>query len=63
MGKMSDMQVQIQEMLMDGFTIDHIATTLDVPKSWVTEAGEALDDENDGQPDDCLLYTSPSPRD
>ena len=53
MSRMSDHQVQIQEMLMDGFTIDHIATTLDVPKSWVIEAGEELDDENDGQPDEA----------
>ena len=52
MGKMSDLQVQIQEMVMDGYTVDHIATTLDVPKSWVTEATMALD-ENDGQPDEA----------
>jgi hypothetical protein len=40
-------------MVMDGFTIEHIATTLDVPKSWVHEATMALDDENDGQPDEA----------
>lgn len=53
MSKMADLQIQIQEMLMDGFTIDHIATTLDVPESWVNEAIEALNDENDGQPDEA----------
>ncbi len=37
---------------MDGYTVEHIATTLDVPKSWVTEATMALD-ENDGQPDEA----------
>jgi hypothetical protein len=53
MGRMSDLQVQIQEMVMDGFTIEHIATTLEVPKSWVIEASAMLDDENDGQPDEA----------
>ena len=53
MGRMSDLQVQIQEMVMDGFTVEHIATTLEVPKSWVYEATMALDDENDGQPDEA----------
>ena len=53
MGRMSDLQVQIQEMVMDGFTVEHIATTLEVPKSWVHEAAMALDDENDGQPDEA----------
>lgn len=47
MGRIADLQIQIQEMAMEGFTIDHIATTLDVPKSWVNEAIEALNDEND----------------
>jgi len=40
-------------MVMDGFTIEHIAATLEVPKSWVTEASAMLDDENDGQPDEA----------
>ena len=53
MGKMSDLQIQIQEMVMDGYTVEHIATTLDIPKSWVTEASAMLDDENDGQPDEA----------
>ena len=53
MGRMSDLQVQIQEMVMDGFTVEHIATTLEVPKSWVHEATMALDDESDGQPDEA----------
>ena len=38
---------------MDGCTVEHIATTLEVPKSWVHEATMALDDESDGQPDEA----------
>jgi hypothetical protein len=44
MSKMADLHVQIQEMAMDGYTVEHIVTTLNIPKSWVTAAIEAADD-------------------
>lgn len=54
MGKIKDLAVQIQDMALNGYDAEDIALILDVPKSWVYEATNMVDDSDyDGQPDEA----------
>lgn len=43
MARMSELMIDVEEMLRDGFTADEVATKLGVPFQWVKEVEYAMD--------------------
>jgi hypothetical protein len=43
MGRMSDLALQVEEMLREGNTVDDIVDALGVPFQWVLEVREWMD--------------------
>jgi len=44
MGKMSDMCIEIADMLKNGYDAQSIALILEIPESWVLEVSDNLDE-------------------
>lgn len=44
MSAMSDLAIDIEEMLAEGYEISTIATVLNIPKSWVVEAAAEINE-------------------
>ena len=42
MGKVSNLVLEIQDLLVSGLDTDQIARRLDIPESWVHEAAEMM---------------------
>ena len=45
MGKMSNLILEIQDMLVSGFDADQIARRLDIPESWVYDAAKMMEED------------------
>jgi len=43
MGRMSDLALEVEEMIRAGNTVDDIVDALGVPFEWVLEVGEWMD--------------------
>jgi hypothetical protein len=39
---MSDVMIEIEDMLIDGYTIDEVKNTLCVPREWIVEVQEFM---------------------
>lgn len=55
MGKMSEVSMEIQDLLEEGMDVSTVAYQLNVPTEWVVREHEAMtaDSEYDGQPDEA----------
>ncbi len=43
MGRMSDLSLQVEEMLKDGSSVDEVVDTLRIPLDWVLEVRKWID--------------------
>lgn len=44
MSTMSDLATEIEEMLIQGYEINTIASVLNIPKTWVVDAAAYIDE-------------------